>query len=145
MTQKNSLVTSLTYLGAIPFLVAALCSLLGVNELPYLGATQPLLFSYATLIASFMAGTHWGYVVRSNSTFNLILFASVITVLILWILWSSSRTVTYPLFLVPIYLLLLGLDYLLLKYNYEERFYFKMRTGITSLVILSLLVCYFKQ
>ncbi|HHT0594509.1 TPA: DUF3429 domain-containing protein [Legionella anisa] len=140
MTQKNSLVTSLTYLGAIPFLVAALCSLLGVNELPYLGATQPLLYSYATLIASFMAGTHWGYVVRSNSTYNLILFTSVTIVLILWVSWSSTSKSTYPAFLVAIYLLLWVLDYLLLKDNYEERFYFKLRTGITTLVILSLLV-----
>ncbi len=135
----------MTYLGAIPFLVAALCSLLGVNELPYLGATQPLLYSYAALIASFMAGTHWGYVVGSNSTYNLILFTSVIIVFILWVLWSSTSKSTYPAFLVAIYLLLWVLDYLLLKYNYEERFYFKMRTGITTLVILSLLVTYFKQ
>lgn len=144
MTQKNSLVKSLTYLGAIPFLVAALCSFLGLNELPYLGHTQPLLYSYATIIASFMAGTHWGYVIRSNSTYNLILFASVITVLILWILWSSIRTLAYPLFLVPIYSLLWGLDYLLLKHKYEDGSYFKMRTRVTALVIVSLLIIYYK-
>jgi hypothetical protein len=144
MTQKNSLVKSLTYLGAIPFLVAALCSILGLNEIPYLGPTQPLLYSYATIIASFMAGTHWGYVIRSNSTYNSILFASVTTVLILWILWSSARTLAYPLFLVAIYLLLWGLDYLLLKRKYEDGSYFKMRTRVTVLVIVSLLIIYNK-
>ncbi|WP_392538616.1 DUF3429 domain-containing protein [Legionella sp. 227] len=144
MVQKNSLVIYLTYLGALPFLIAAFCSLLGITELPYLGVTQPWLNSYATLIAGFMAGTIWGYVVRSNSSHSLILLASVLIVLILWVLWGSSKALTYPAFLVPIYLLLWCLDYWLLKHQYEDRSYFKMRTGVTVLVIASLLIIYFK-
>jgi hypothetical protein len=143
MVQKNGLVIYLTYLGALPFLIAAFCSLLGITELPYLGVTQPLFNSYATLIAGFMAGTLWGYVMRSNLSHSLILFASVIIVLILWILWSSSKTLTYSA-LAPIYLLLWCLDYWLLKHKYEDLSYFKMRTGVTVLVIASLLIIYFK-
>ncbi|WP_454784665.1 DUF3429 domain-containing protein [Legionella sp. WA2024007413] len=145
MVQKNGLVIYLTYLGALPFLIAAFCSLIGITELPYLGSTQPLFYSYATLIASFMAGTLWGYVIRSNSSSRLILFASVIIVLMLWVLWGSSKTMPYSAFLVPLYLLLWCLDYWLLKYKYEDLSYFKMRTGVTTIVIASLLIIFLKE
>ena len=143
MGQKNNLVASLTYLGALPFLVAALCCFVGLKELPYLGSVELLVYSYAIMIACFMAGTHWGYVIRSDSTFNPILVTSVMILLVLWVLWIANIP-SYSLCLVPVYLLLWCVDYLLLIYEYESHIYFKMRTKVTVLVILSLLVIYLK-
>jgi hypothetical protein len=142
MTQQSGLVRVFTYLGAVPFLGAAVLLLSGVKELPYLGSVEPLLYSYAALIASFVAGSHWGQLIRCDSKDYTVLLASVAVVLVLWMLPSLTNRSIYPACLVGIYLLLWGLDYLLLRGNQQERAYFNLRTSITTVVVLSLLASY---
>ncbi|WP_078767424.1 DUF3429 domain-containing protein [Legionella maceachernii] len=113
--KKKSLATCLSYLGVLPFIITAYCLLLDIHQLPYLGDIHYVFYSYATLIASFMAGTHWGLAINSNSDHILILIISVTVVLILWVLWSSCQLSYCSIFLLPIYVLLWSIDFFFIK------------------------------
>ena len=85
----SSLAIRLTWAGLLPFVVGAVLLLLpslilslGVD----LAVVSRLFTSYAIAIASFMAGTHWGAVLASQSaqTIRWPLIVSNVQLLILW-------------------------------------------------------------
>ena len=50
----------LTFAGAIPFVACAFLLMMNVVTVPILGSVVDILSAYGLVIASFMAGAHWG-------------------------------------------------------------------------------------
>ncbi|MEM8983519.1 MAG: DUF3429 domain-containing protein, partial [Pseudomonadota bacterium] len=63
----NTVARPLAFSGLLPFVVISAMLALGVSEVPIVGPLLPVLSSYALLIVAFMAGTHWGICVTSNT------------------------------------------------------------------------------
>ena len=76
----------LTYAGAIPFVFCAFCLSIDIQQLPLFGLIETILSAYALVIASFMAGAHWGQHLHVEEPWqrNLPIYSNVIAVL-LWL------------------------------------------------------------
>lgn len=60
MRNQKHLYFYLAYAGAIPFLLCAILFAFKIQKIPILGNLQTVISTYSLVIASFMAGTHWG-------------------------------------------------------------------------------------
>lgn len=129
----------LAYCGAIPFIVFALLHLADIQQIKHLGTTTQLTISYGLLIVSFMCGIHWGIQLQRSIKTNLFIISNVLT-LSCWFIYLMG-----PVFIIIItYILcfsaLLYIDHQLKSSSMISGEYFKMRTIVTSIVIISLLV-----
>ncbi len=52
--------TLLANLGALPFVATTLLMSMGIHTIPFVGSLFSAISVYALIIASFMAGSHWG-------------------------------------------------------------------------------------
>jgi hypothetical protein len=134
--QKN-----LTYVGTLPFVLSALCLILNIRTIPFLGDISHLLNVYGLVIASFMAGSHWGQHLSLTDKWTVYLPAlSNINAVLLWL--------SFILFPVKVFLYVLGLSFLTLllidKILFQEGHissaYFRTRCIATLIVVLSLLI-----
>jgi hypothetical protein len=84
------LVRVLTYLGAVPFVLAAIISLSPYMSLPtFLGGdiayagfkAKALMHSYAVVIISFLAGIQWGVCLHDHKQSKLILISNVLAIM----------------------------------------------------------------
>ena len=77
--KKQTLAQGLTYSGALPFLVCAICSALDVDifELDF----NRIFIIYGAVIAAFISGIHWGIYLFKNSAQNLFIHSNVVTLL----------------------------------------------------------------
>jgi hypothetical protein len=142
MAYTNKVVQCYTYLGVIPFIIAAALSLCDMSTLPYLPPVDMLFKAYAISIACFMNGTHWGIVMRPPIANTWVMTTSIVSTLILWGSWFLIDSQWLYCLLFLIYGQLYIVDLMLMKMNYEEPLYLRLRFRVTMIVMFCILVVY---
>ncbi|WP_201574603.1 DUF3429 domain-containing protein [Psychrobacter sp. H8-1] len=133
----------LTFAGAIPFVVCAVFITLGIDAVIGLGKTVDILAAYGLVIASFMAGAHWGNHLSLTDddawALKLPIFSSIIAVL-LWLGFLSLPDLGFIWLLVVGFISLLVIDVGLKQANIISQPYFQVRKYVTLIVVASLIV-----
>lgn len=130
----------LTFLGTIPFLFCAACLMYETEQLPLLGPVKMVMSTYALIIASFLAGSHWGqhFLLGECWSRSLPIWSNVIAV----VLWFCSLTLGFQgqmwLFS-AVFLALLAIDTLLFKEKVIRGQYFTIRCLATAVALVSLI------
>lgn len=133
----------LTFAGAIPFVVCAVFITLGIDAVIGLGKTVDILAAYGLVIASFMAGAHWGNHLSLADddawALKLPIFSNIIAVL-LWLGFLSLPDLGFIWLLVVGFISLLVIDVGLKQANIISQPYFQVRKYVTLIVVVSLIV-----
>lgn len=127
--------------GMIPFLVSAGLLIAGVNTVPVLGAVSNILSSYAVVIASFMAGAHWGQHLdfRGKWAVRLPIFSNL-TAVGVWLVFLLCPFREQLFLYAGVFALLLWVDQKLYVIGFIRRDYFSLRCVATGVVVTTLLV-----
>lgn len=133
----------LTFAGAIPFVACAFLLMIDVVTVPVLGSVVDILSAYGLVIASFMAGAHWGNhldLADDNKwAIRLPLYSNVIA-LGLWLGFLILSASSFIWLLVIGFISLLVIDYSLHRAQIISDVYFKIRQYVTVIVVISLVV-----
>ena len=130
----------LTYAGAIPFVICAVCLALGIHQLPMLGSVKTIVSVYGLIIASFLAGSHWGqhlHISQSPWGHYLPLFSNMIAVL----LWVGFLLLNFQGLMgafVVAFAALLVIDHRLFQQGWIAHHYFQTRCYVSVIVTISL-------
>ena len=133
----------LIFAGAIPFVACAFLLIVDVVTVPMLGSVIDVLSAYGLVIASFMAGAHWGNhldLADDNKwAVRLPLYSNVIA-LGLWLGFLILSASSFIWLLVVGFISLLVIDYSLHRAQIISDVYFKIRQYVTAIVVVSLVV-----
>ena len=133
----------LTFAGAIPFVACAFLLMMNVVTVPILGSVVDILSAYGLVIASFMAGAHWGNhldLADDNKwAIRLPLYSNVIA-LGLWLGFLILSASSFIWLLVIGFISLLIIDYSLHRAQIINHTYFKVRQYVTAIVVISLVI-----
>lgn len=135
---KQSLAKILTYAGILPFLVCAVLALF-TDDAPLLpvGLSQVVL-AYGAVIASFVAGIHWGIFLFRDTPVNLFIHSNVIALLAWLSLLMPTAAGTCTLIICFGYLLFID------NKNHHakaiESWFFTLRIQASVAVIITLIV-----
>ena len=133
----------LTFAGTIPFIACAILITVGVDVIRVLGETEHVLAVYGLVIATFMAGAHWGNhlsLADDNSwAVKLPIFSNVIA-LALWLGFLMLSTAGFIWLLIIGFISLLIIDYGLNQAQIITPDYFKVRKYVTAIVVVSLII-----
>ena len=133
----------LTFAGAIPFVACAFLLMIDVVTVPVLGSVVDILSAYGLVIASFMAGAHWGNhldLADDNKwAIRLPLYSNVIA-LGLWLGFLILSPSSFIWLLVIGFISLLVIDYSLHRAQIISHAYFKVRQYVTAIVVISLVI-----
>ena len=133
----------LTFAGAIPFVVCAIFITMGIDAIRVLGETEHVLSIYGLVIASFMAGAHWGNHLGLADddiwAVKLPVFSNIIA-LGLWLGFLSLSTVDFIWLLVVGFIAMLVIDYGLYHAQIISPDYFRVRSYVTLIVVISLII-----
>jgi hypothetical protein len=139
-TMERQLIRMLAFAGTIPFVASALLLLLGVEHLPIVGNNERLALSYGLVIASFMAGVHWGQCLSgARIEINLPVTSNAAAL----IAWFSVLLLPAPwacLGLMAVFAALYFVDRMLKSASHITADYLRLRLIITTIVCLSLAV-----
>ena len=132
----------LTYAGAFPFVFFAICILFDIRNLPLFGNVIHSTTIYGLIIASFMAGAHWGQQLYLKSKPKLLLqVSSNINAIVLWIGYLNLYSKSCIFILILSFYISVKVDYLLYQNALIKREYFIFtRIPATIIVIVSLLI-----
>jgi hypothetical protein len=137
----NNVSIYLTYAGCLPFLICTFFLISGLNNIPYLGDTIKILQVYSLVIASFMAGVHWGQYLGSIDEFPIYLpIASNVIALFIWISFLIMPIYYYLIALIFIFILMLLIDIKLIKKKQMRALYFRSRVIVTIIVSVLLVL-----
>lgn len=140
MTDRTLLVNALTYAGALPFAAMLLAVLLGVNNLPLLGSPTEVSLIYGAVIASFLAGSHWGiFIAFGDKIGSAVAIISNCAAILIWISVLIFPDVLSLSVLALVFAGLLLVDFKLAKAAAIAQGYLTLRIRITSLVVLLLI------
>ena len=133
----------LTFAGAIPFVACAFLLMIDVVTVPMLGSVVDILSAYGLVIASFMAGAHWGNhldLADDNKwAIRLPLYSNIIA-LGLWLGFLILSASSFIWLLVIGFISLLVIDYSLHRAQIINHTYFKVRQYVTAIVVISLVI-----
>ena len=132
----------LTYAGAIPFALGAIFLTNDMKEIPPFGTVENILSVYGVMIASFMAGAHWGQHFQIKDRFWHFYLPVVSNVIVL-VLWVSFLILSFKMLMAMLvigFVALLGVDYYLAKINVITHHYLKTRLYVTIGVVVCLVV-----
>ena len=127
--------------GLIPFVGLTFFLVFGITVLPALGSTVQVLGLYSLMIAVFISGSHWGQhlTLDDNWAVFLPITSNLITVILWLVILACSFTVITFTFVIA-FVILLGIDYKLLKTGHISGHYFRMRCVVTAIVCLMLVI-----
>lgn len=131
----------LTYAGALPFILCAACMVFDISSLPLLGEVKQILSIYTLLIASFMAGSHWGQHLHLEPRWAT--YLSLSSNLVAISLWLSFLVLPFAAFIITgslIFTILLAIDAVLKRNRSIISEYFKTRCTVTIVVVASLII-----
>jgi len=133
----------LTLAGAIPFVACAFLLMMNVVTVPVLGSVVDILSAYGLVIASFMAGAHWGNHLNladdNKWAIRLPLYSNIIA-LGLWLGFLILSASSFIWLLVIGFISLLVIDYNLHRAQIISHAYFKVRQYVTAIVVISLVI-----
>lgn len=146
MTDANikHLRTSLTYAGVLPFIACALCLVMNVRTVPILGPVEQILGAYGLIIATFLAGSHWGQHLALCGGWGVFLpVSSNISALALWLVFLTMPPHLLFWALVASFGLFLFIDGRLYDADIIDHDYFDLRRHVTAIVGTTLIVAGF--
>jgi hypothetical protein len=139
MKTPNNAYIYLTYAGCLPFLICTFFLVSGLNNISYLGDTIKILQVYSLVIASFMAGVHWGqYLTLIDECPIYLPIASNTITLFIWISFLVMPIYWYLITLIFVFVLILLIDVKLAKKKQLGPLYFRSRIMVTIVVSVSL-------
>ncbi|KQS61395.1 hypothetical protein ASG39_17815 [Rhizobium sp. Leaf371] len=123
--------TLLTYAGALPFwlLLLAPASLFGIDMVE-------AFLAYGAVISAFMAGTLWGVAQRGGAGLATIIASNVLALLSFATLLLQQPALSAGLQLIVFGLLLLA-DRIVFAADVGQRWYVRLRTGVTVVVAIA--------
>jgi hypothetical protein len=135
---RDRLAIALTLAGALPFwLVAAYIALDPGGALVPFAWLSVLL--YGAVIASFVAGLHWGLYLYSSAPMPLNLFlTSIICALAVWGVMLLPGLEPQLAGLAAVFAVLFVIDRCLWRAGVHERWFYRLRAAITGIVIAAL-------
>ena len=141
MKFPNNVHIYLTYAGCLPFLICTFSLVSGLNNIPYLGDTIKILQVYSLVIASFMAGAHWGQYLGliDEHPIHLPIFSNIIA-LFIWISFLVMPIYWYLITLIFVFILTFLIDLRLVKTKKLGPLYFRSRIIVTIVVSVSLVL-----
>ena len=132
----------LTYAGTLPFIFCATCLISGVDVIPILGDTEKVLSVYGLVIASFIAGAHWGQHIIVNDGLwsqSLAILSNAIAVLLWFGFLLLSFKILWSIFAAA-FIVLLIIDYRLFQMDVITLHYFQTRILVSCIVINSFII-----
>ena len=141
--KKIKLTSTLTYAGAIPFVLAAFCMYWDFERLPIIGDVQKIIDLYGLVIVVFIAGSHWGVSVNlfEKQRIFLMIISNLFTLIALVsYIWLIS--IPFQLSLIIILLMLLVIDYWLYFKGINSQNYVLTRLIVSIIVMISLSFVY---
>jgi len=131
----------LTYAGVLPFVICAVSLVFNLTTIPFLGDIKQVLSVYALVIASFVAGSHWGQHLKLNNKWGIYLpvFSNVTAILV----WIGFLVLPFKLIIVTFiitFMALLGIDKKLHQHDLISARYFRRRCFVTAIVISTLII-----
>ena len=141
--RKIEFASILTYAGAIPFVLAALCMYWDLERLPFIGDVQKIIHLYGLVIVVFIAGSHWGLSVNLLDKQRMFLLSiSNFLTLAIFVSYIWLNSMPFELSLIAILLMLLMVDYWLFFKKINSQEYVLMRLIVSIIVIISLSFVY---
>lgn len=138
---NRKLYTALAFAGATPFLACALFPLVGIYAIEPFGRFNLLAGSYGLAIICFLAGTHWAVYLLKQAEIRINLFIGSNAVLLaVWFVFVTASVTWTLVSQLAAFVLLLLIDYHLLRIAVISSGYFRVRAIATSLAAVSLLV-----
>ena len=128
----------LGYLGLIPFIFFTICLSLSYKHTFIFGNTLQALTSYSLIIASFIAGSHWGRQVNIETLTNRVLLqiGSNINVIAIWIAYLCLSPKTIIAVMIIEFVVLLKFDFFIYKQKLiSYKYLFCIRVPITIFVV----------
>lgn len=133
--------TYFTYAGSLPFLACALLLCADFHFIPILGSVEKIIGIYGLVIASFVAGSHWGQHLSfcNKWSYYLPISSNINTIFLCF---------SYLLFPFKYFLIVLIISFLVLLFIDRKMFYdglitkeyFHIRFLITLVVVESLII-----
>ena len=131
----------LTYAGALPFIICAVFLAFDVTSILLLGTTKQVLSVYATIIATFIAGNHWGQHLSMKNKWQYYLpISSNVVVVALWFGFLILPFKPLLVIFIVAFLFLWVIDQRLFQHNLITRSYFQMRCFATAIVVSALVI-----
>ncbi|RFP88574.1 DUF3429 domain-containing protein [Rhodobacteraceae bacterium 63075] len=132
---------SLMYAGTIPFVASALLFLALPATSGWIAPVREVLTAYALVIASFMAGVHWGQQLGLAPGWQraLMLLSNAVA-LAVWLGFLLLPFTPMLLLLVAAFALLAAIDHRLADAGLLSRRYFFHRKAVTAIVCAALIV-----
>ncbi|OIN84170.1 DUF3429 domain-containing protein [Francisella sp. TX07-6608] len=143
MKNQKSIDVYLAYSGLIPFLFFTICLLFNYKHTLIFGNTIQALSIYGLIIASFLAGTHWGRQINIESPIVKLFLqiSSNINVIAIWFAYLNLNSKYFILLLIIEFLVLLKIDYYIYKLKItSSRYFLYIRLPITSAVVILLAI-----
>ena len=131
----------LTYAGTIPFIFCTLCLIFDIHLLSILGLVEKIMSVYSLVIASFMAGAHWGQHLKASGIWSRTL--PILSNLIAIVLWLGFLILSFKVLMalfVTAFVILLFIDYRLFQRKLITGHYFQTRLFVSVIVILSIII-----
>ncbi len=132
----------LTYAGLVPFILCAFFLSYNIPTFPLIGSVEKTLSIYCLLISSFLAGSHWGLHLQIKHKY-LSTYLPILSNLIVIAVWFSFMLFDFPNLMkifVLVFIILLIIDYNLLKIHAIKKNYFHTRCIVSAIVIISLII-----
>ena len=132
---------SLMILGIAPFFALAIV-IVFFNMPQNIHFKAQVFFNlYALVIAVFISGSHWGLLqAATNRHIPVFLVITNVLSLLLWCTYGLLRPPLFYYVIGIIYLILLSIDYNLLKIGCIRLAYFKLRLMVTCAVLLLIVI-----
>ena len=137
---SESLRRNLAFAGVIPFVAGASLLVASVKGLPVLGGIDRALSSYTILIFAFMAGVHWGQFLQGiRSDVNLLVESNALAIAC-WFAYLLMPTAWFYAASTIGFGSLLWTDYNLYRRSEITKSYLQIRSYVTLLVVISLII-----
>ena len=135
----------LPILGAIPFVAAATLLSMGTTEMPWGGTVVTMVRTYGVVIASFMAGVHWGqHLSLDKPTRSILAILSNAAALLVWAVFLSAGEQAIIITLALVFIALLVIDLWLSGKGVISIPYLQIRALVTAVVVASLAIVGFQ-
>lgn len=142
----NRLYVYLTFAGAIPFIFCAVCFFVGIHQLPIAGDVDRILSLYSVIIASFLAGSHWGqHLSLATAQSHLLALSSNGIAVALWVLMLILPFRPLLIGFIICFILLLIIDKAMMRAKLIAKHYYNIRVAITLIVVTTLIISYIYQ
>lgn len=136
--EKKNLAKILTYSGILPFIACAVYVFFADNIPFFQISVMDVLLAYGAIIASFIAGIHWGIYLFKDAPLNLFIHSNVIA-LLAWVSLLFPPLISAGI-LIMCFGYLLAIDRSIFKAGIYEDWFYQLRLHASCAVIISLML-----